>query len=79
MNLVLPERIEKTLSPQEAHLDLAIGLYSGGRVTMGTAAEIAGLPTPAFQRELGRRRIPVSYDLEELHHDFEALSRASGA
>jgi predicted HTH domain antitoxin len=73
MNLVLPERIERTLKAEEARLDFAVGLYSSGRVTMRTAAEVAELSVPAFQRELGRRRIPVNYDLEELQQDLQAL------
>ncbi len=78
MNIVLPERVETTLSADQARLDFAVGLYSSGRVTLGTAAEVAGLPVPAFQRELGRRRIAVNCDLEELQHDLQAIERASG-
>lgn len=74
MILTLPERVEAMLSPEQARLDFAVGLYSSGRATMGTAAEVAGLAIPAFQHELGRRRIPVNYDLEELHHDLNALN-----
>jgi predicted HTH domain antitoxin len=74
MNVVLPEKVEATLQPEQARLDFAVGLYSSGRVTMATAAEIAGLSTPAFQQELGRRRIPVNYDLEELARDIQTLN-----
>jgi predicted HTH domain antitoxin len=73
MNMVLPHRIEASLSPEQARLDFAVELYSSGRVTMGSAAEVAGLSIPEFQHELGRRRIPVSYDLEELREDLKAL------
>ncbi len=62
------------LSPSEARLDLAIGMYSSGRVTMGTAAEVADLSTPQFQRELGRRRIPVNYSAENLEQDLQAAA-----
>lgn len=74
MNLSLPDRIEARLSPQEARLDLAVGMYSSGRVTMGTAAEVANLSIPAFQRELGRRRIPVNYTAEDLAYDLQAAA-----
>ncbi|MCC7373220.1 MAG: UPF0175 family protein [Verrucomicrobiales bacterium] len=74
MNVVLPHRIEAMLSPSEARLDLAIGMYSSGRVTMGTAAEAADLPIPEFQRELGRRRIPVNYTAENFEQDLQAAT-----
>jgi len=72
MNLVLPERLEARLSPREARLDLAVGMYSSGRVTMGMAAEVADLPVPEFQRELGRRAIPINYTADDLAHDLQA-------
>lgn len=72
MNLVLPERLEATLSPREARLDLAVGIYSSGRVTMAMAAEVADLSVPEFQRELGRRAIPVNYTAGDLAHDLQA-------
>ena len=78
MNLVLPERVEATLKPHEARLDFAVGLYSGGRVTMGTAAEVAGLSIPEFQRELGRRRIPINYGPEDLAVDIQAARELAG-
>lgn len=74
MNVLLPDRIEAMLSPSEARLDLAIGMYSSGRVTMGTAAEVADLSIPEFQRELGRRRIPVNYTAEDLARDLQAAA-----
>ena len=54
MNVVLPERVEAKLNPQDARSDFAVGIYSSGRVTMGTAAEVADLSIPEFQRELLR-------------------------
>jgi predicted HTH domain antitoxin len=74
MNVVLPERIEGKFTPREARLDLAIGMYSSGRVTLGTAAEVADLSIPEFQRELGRRRIPVNYTAEDLAYDLKAAA-----
>jgi predicted HTH domain antitoxin len=48
MNVALPEQVEARLSPEEVRLDLAVGMYSSGRVTMGIAAEVAGLSIPEF-------------------------------
>ena len=78
MNVVLPERLEAKLNPQDARLDFAVGMYSSGRVTMGTAAEVADLSIPAFQRELGRRRIPVNYSSDDLAYDLRAATELAG-
>ncbi len=72
MNVTLPERVEAKLSPREAQLDLAVGMHSGSRVTMGTAAEVAGLSIPEFQRELGHRQVPINYGPAELAEDIQA-------
>ncbi len=47
---------------------------SSGRVTMGTAAEAANLSIPEFQRELGRRHIPVNYTAADLAQDLRAAA-----
>jgi predicted HTH domain antitoxin len=75
MNVTLPERLETMLNPEEVRVDLAVGMYSSGRVTMGTAAEVSGLSIPEFQRELGRRRIPVNYRAEDLAYDLQAAAQ----
>lgn len=74
MNLVLPARLEQEIDPAQARLDLAVGMYSSGRVTMGRAAEVAAMSIPAFQRELGRRQIPVNYSAEDLAYDLQAAA-----
>ena len=74
MNVVLPSRVEAKLSSQQVRLDLAVGIYSGGRVTIGTAAEVADLSIPEFQRELGRRWISVNYTAEDLAYDLQAAA-----
>lgn len=58
------------LTPEHARFDLAIGLYAERRVTLGRAAEIAGMMQTAFLRKLGELRIPMHYDLAELEEDL---------
>jgi predicted HTH domain antitoxin len=60
-------------------LDLALGMYASNRVTLGRAAEIAGLSQLDFQRELGRRRIPLHYDLEDFQADLRAVREICGS
>ena len=78
VNVMLPRQVEARFSAQEMRLDLAVGMYSGGRVTAGTAAEVAGLSIPEFQRELGRRKIPVNYTAEDLARDLQAAAELAG-
>ena len=69
MTITLPAELEKQISPQEAALHLAIGLFADDKVTLGQAAAIAGLPQPSFLQELGKRRIPIHYGVEELEQE----------
>ena len=58
------------LTPENARIDLAIGLYAERRVTLGRAAKIAGMVQTAFLHKLGELRIPMHYDLDELEEDL---------
>ena len=73
MNLTLPPDIESKLTPQNAVLNLAIGLFVSEEVTLGQAAQIAGLPQATFLRELGKRRIPIHYGPDELAEELKAI------
>ena len=58
------------LSPREALVDFAVGIYSEGKVTLGRAARIAKMSAAEFQRMLGQRRIPMHYDVHDLEQDL---------
>lgn len=79
MTVIIPsERLGSVaLSERDALVDIAIGLYKREQVSLGRAAEIAGVITPEFLSELGRRRIPVNYDVPDLQADLNTLSNAS--
>jgi predicted HTH domain antitoxin len=62
------------LTEPQALLDLAVGLFTERRVTLGRAAEVARLPQLSFQQELGRRGIPIHYDLDDLQADLRTLA-----
>ncbi|MCD6189848.1 MAG: UPF0175 family protein [Thermococcus sp.] len=57
----------------EVRLLTAIELYREDKVSLGKAAEIAGLSTREFLYELRKRDIPINYDLEELKRDIETI------
>jgi len=77
MNLTLPDDVlrGKKLTEEEIRFDLALGLFIDERATLGQAARIAGMSTPSFLDELGKRKIPIHYGLEDLAAD-EATIRA---
>jgi predicted HTH domain antitoxin len=77
MTLTIPsERIGNVkLSERDALIDVAIGPYKREQVSLGRAAEIAGISSPEFLQELGRRRIPINYDSQDLRADMAALKK----
>ncbi len=62
------------LTEPQALVDLAIGLFTERRVTLGRAAAVARLTQLEFQRELSRRGIPLHYDVEDLQADLRTLA-----
>ena len=73
MQLTLPEAVETTLSPRQAALHLAIGLFVSEEATLGQAAEITGLTQAAFLKELGARHVSLHYGLDELAEDLKVV------
>lgn len=78
MQLAISSGVAARLSPQDAALRLAIGLFVSEEATLGQAAETAGLTQADFLRELGRRRIPIHYGCEELAEDLRTLALPGG-
>ena len=66
-------RDESSLSARSTALHLAIGLFVSEDATLGQAADVAGLSQAAFLRELGARRIPIHYGMDELAEDLRAI------
>jgi predicted HTH domain antitoxin len=58
---------------RDALIDIAIGLYKREQVSLGRAAEIANISSAAFLNELARRKIPINYDINDLHADLAGL------
>ena len=66
------------LTEPQVLLDLAVGLFTDRRATLGRAAAVARLPQLDFQRELARRGISLHYDVEDLHADLRTLAALRG-
>ncbi|MBK6787556.1 MAG: UPF0175 family protein [Betaproteobacteria bacterium] len=63
----------------EALLELAVALYESDQISLGRAAEVAGLPYSSMIDELGRRGIPaVRYSVEDLDRELEHVSSLAG-
>lgn len=79
VNIRIDEKVLDQLNLTEGQLkfDLALGLFVDGRVSLGRAAKIAGLDNIRFQRELGARRIPVHYGVNEFGRDLETIRTPS--
>lgn len=66
--------LEKSKTTKEdIRLIIAIALFKEEVLTLGQAAGICDLPQLIFQKELAKRRIPVHYDVEELHKDLQNI------
>jgi predicted HTH domain antitoxin len=59
------------LTADQARLALAVGLYTGRKLSVGRAAQVAGLPKVHFIEELSRRGIGLAYRLEDFAHDVQ--------
>jgi|APLow6443716910_1056828.scaffolds.fasta_scaffold1251577_1 predicted HTH domain antitoxin len=73
MIIPLPEQVESRLTAEDATLHLALGLFVDQRVTLGQAAEVAGISQSEFLRELGGRRISVHYDESDALADIATV------
>jgi predicted HTH domain antitoxin len=58
------------LTSEQARIELACGLYAGWKVSMEQATKIAGMPRILFMKELGTRKIPRQYRVEDVEHDM---------
>ena len=69
LQLRLPDFVN--IDTKELTLILASRLYEQGKLSIGQAAELAGLPKRAFMELLGRHNVSAfNYDAEELDRDL---------
>ncbi len=68
--LNIPDALD--LSEQEAAMLLAAMLYEQGRLSLGQAAEVAGLPKRAFAEQLGQYGVSIfNYPASDLARDVK--------
>lgn len=75
MNLVItiPESdfVSLGLSESQARLDLAVFFYTEWQMPPGKCAKFAKISKVVFLDELGKRKIPIHYDLSALDQDVQ--------
>jgi len=67
------------LSKNEILLEVALSLYQRGAISLGLAAQMAGLHRFAFQQEMSSRKIPVNLTWEEIQHDIADIRAAQSS
>ena len=77
VRIKIPSELAELARPrsveEELRLLVALELYREGRISLGKAAELAGLSLREFLYELRSRRVPLNYDLDELEEDMETV------
>ena len=81
MTLTIPDDALEgvRLTSDQARVEVAVGLFADGRVTLARGARLAGIPHLQFQRELGRRHIPMHYDVADFERDLLTLRESEMA
>lgn len=70
LTLDIPDSVD--LNEHEVKMLLAGKLYEQGKLTLGQAAELAGLTKRAFIEVMGKYGFPVvSTSVEDLHSDID--------
>ena len=79
MTLIIPAEKFGNLcvTEKDALVDIAIGLYKREEVSLGRAAEVAGISPVQLLDELGRRHIPINYGPDDLQADLATLNDKS--
>jgi len=74
----LPAFLEQKMQPQKAKLHLAVGAFAAEEVTLGQAADIAGISQTEMMGELARRRISLHYDEADFAEDLNTIATLNG-
>jgi predicted HTH domain antitoxin len=75
MAVLIPDEVLAAahMSEEEFRQEVAVMLFERGKLTIGQACRLAGMPRLRFQHLLASRQIPVHYDVADLEADLETL------
>ncbi|MEZ4825419.1 MAG: UPF0175 family protein [Bacteroidia bacterium] len=68
---------KKGFNAQQISLEIAVLLFQKEIFTLAQAASFCHMHRMEFQQELGLRKIPVHYGVEELLEDVKTLKQSS--
>jgi predicted HTH domain antitoxin len=73
--MLIPDELVKSsgLSESELLLELIVLLFQQEKITLAKASRLTGMTQIQFQRLLAERKIPVHYDIQDLHEDIANL------
>lgn len=73
----IPDAITNLKSPSEKDivLALAIQMYIDEEVSLGKAAEIAGMTLFEFQKLMTDKNIPMRYGIEDLEMELDTVQK----
>ena len=76
LSLEIPRDVLESarMTVADAKLELAIALFAANRLSLGKAAELAGLPVAEFQMHLGTRHLGPHYSVDDAREDRETLA-----
>ncbi len=63
------------MTEQEVRIELAITLYSRGRLSFGQARKLAGMDYFDFEKLLADRNVPATYDEAAFEKDLLTLEK----
>jgi predicted HTH domain antitoxin len=82
LTLEIPDGVSQAmrLPPLEVEarlrLELAVSLYAQEILSLGKAAELAGISRPELNGILAKRNVPMHYTAQDLENDFAYANRA---
>jgi predicted HTH domain antitoxin len=57
------------ITADDAKLELALALFARAKLSLGKAAELAGLSVADFQLQMGLRKLPPHYGVDDAADD----------
>ncbi len=79
MSLLIPDELVKAsgLSESEILLELIVLLFQQEKITLAKASRLIGMTRIQFQQLLASPKIPVHYEIQDLHEDIANLKEVS--
>lgn len=74
MVIELQDSILTGISERDIRIEIALSLYRQERISLGKAAQLAGLHRFEFQLELEKRGLDFTYQIDDLERELVNLA-----